>query len=181
MMLLRDLAQESSSCPDGPHWCRKYSMILLACSWLTSTSSSSKSPRSHSMITGVDFQSAAGQVTVLNPQRDSLTGPQRGKVHAGIERHQPLAASIRAAPVLPYVGNRCQQLASLARFIQLPGCMSATGPEPPQAHRRSGAGLRLYDIQLSVRHPAAGRRSPAPARRSRSDRWTRSARASRNA
>src|SRR5450755_2768844 len=42
--------------PEAPHRPRKYSRILLACSWLTSTSSSAKSPRSHSMITGVNFQ-----------------------------------------------------------------------------------------------------------------------------
>jgi len=42
--------QESSSCPCGYDFCRKYSMILLACSWLTSTSSGPRSPRSHSTI-----------------------------------------------------------------------------------------------------------------------------------
>ena len=36
-----------------PSFCRKYSMILLACSWLTSTSSGPRSPRSHSTIAGV--------------------------------------------------------------------------------------------------------------------------------
>jgi len=32
-------------------------------------------------------------MAILNPQRNGLTGPQRGKVHAGIESHQLLAAS----------------------------------------------------------------------------------------
>src|SRR6266568_76945 len=52
-MIVRKVRSGHDDVIDGPQRSRKYWMILSACSWLISTSSSAKSPRSHSAITGV--------------------------------------------------------------------------------------------------------------------------------
>lgn len=146
------LAQESSGCPNGPHFCRKYSTILLACSWLTSTSSGSRSPGS---------RSGRRPARRTAPRRRRGWGPGTARRRRPLVSRRPPSASLRRAGMTRTRRGRrstagraagsARRAARRRSRSPAPGRSRGTGRKCKQQagqggnHRRGGEGDRLAD------------------------------------